>query len=71
MCFWTQGVGVIARGAEVTRLGAVSHGAEIFATELMWCRRGCYLNAITGAAELGASCCGAEVLEACVAPPSR
>jgi len=26
---------VIARGAEVTRLDTVSHGAEIFATELI------------------------------------
>jgi len=57
------GVGVIARGAEVTSLGT-----EIFATELIWCRRDSYLSTITGGAELGASCCGAEVLEACVAP---
>ena len=52
----------MARGAEVTRLGAMSHGAEIFATELMWRRRGSYLGAITGGAELSANCCGAEVL---------
>jgi len=52
----------MARGAEITRLDAVSHGAEIFATALMWRRHGSYLGAITGGAELSASCCGAEVL---------
>jgi len=50
----------MARGTEVIRLGAMSHGAEIFATELMWRRRGSYLGAITGGAEL--SCCSAQVL---------
>jgi len=59
---WIQGVGAMARGAEITRLGAVSHGAEIFATALMWRRHGSYLGAITGGAELGASCCGAQML---------
>ena len=62
MRLWTQGVGAIARGADVTRLGAMSHGVEIFATELMWRRRGSYLGDITGGAELSASCCDAEVL---------
>ena len=38
----------MARGAEVTRLGAMSHGVEIFVTELMWRRRGSYLGVITG-----------------------
>jgi len=57
---WIQGVGAMARGAEITRLDAVSHGAEIFATALMWRRHGSYLGAITGGAEL--SCCGAQVL---------
>ena len=42
----------MARGAEVTRLGAMSHGVEIFATELMWRRRGSYLGAITDGAEV-------------------
>ena len=40
----------------------MARGAEIFTTELIWRRRGSYLGAITGGAELSASCWGAEVL---------
>ena len=40
----------------------MARGAEIFTTELIWRRRGSYLGAITGGAELSASCCGTEVL---------
>ena len=61
MCFWTLGVGATYRGAELTRLGAMTHGAEVFIVRLTWRRRDAYLGAIVYGAKLGATSYDAEV----------
>ena len=61
LSFWTLEVGATDRDAEVTHLGAISHGAEVFTTRLRWRRHNRYLDAMAHGAELGATSYGSEV----------